>query len=581
MQKNRAVLDDGKWKVSLSPSVSALFKRLFDGVDKVGQELELSDTPANAKNLLWFAERHPIDFSPMMHVLAQASLQDDREEAVLRILSSDYVPTDARLALALRDYQARVPDLTMANGALLLGDECGLGKTASCIGVFARPQALPAVVVTLTALPTQWKREVARFAPELRTHVVKTSKPYPLDQARGKRIPLPDVLVMSYSKLTTRTGGRSWAEVLADEKLCRTIIFDEGQELRNSESERYKAAKYLRDSATYCVVATATPVYNHGGEIHNVVNIVQPGALGNRREFLREWCGKDASGDEGESGGNREMRKIRVKDPVALGTHLREAGVMLRRTREEVGRELPPLQRIFHPIETDGLEIPADVNVEALCRTVLQKGGDGAAKMRAGGELDWRLRQATGLAKAPEVAGLVRLLIESGEKVVLYGWHRGVYDVWAKMFGNEDQGDLKPAWYTGEESARQKDEARRRFAEDETDIIVVSLRAGAGLDGLQFKSKIVVFGEFDWSPMVHHQNEARIFRDGQRFPVSAYYAYTDEGSDPVVMDTLNLKLEQSEGIRNLTAEVAKLRGTDPKNIQRLAEWYLRKIGKLP
>ncbi len=574
---NRAVLSDGKWKVSLGPSVGALFKRLFDGVDKVGHELELSDTPANAKNLLWFAERHPILFSPQMHVLAQASVQEEREEAVQRILSSEYTPSNARLALPLRDYQARAVDLTLANGAILLGDDVGIGKTASCIGVLARPEALPAVVVTLTALPIQWRREIARFAPELRSHVVKTSKPYPLDYARGKRVPLPDVVVMSYSKLTTRTGGRSWAEVLADENLCRTLVFDEGQELRNSESERYKAAKYLRTSATYCVLATATPVYNHGGEIHNVVDIVQPGALGDRKEFLREWCGKDP-GEEGSTSG--EMRKIRVKDPVALGAHLRDTGVMLRRTRAEVGRELPPLQRIFHPIETDGLEIPENVNIEALCRTVLRAGASGAEKMKAAGELDWRLRQATGLAKAPEVASLVRLLIESGEKVVLYGWHRSVYDMWAEMFGNKDQGDLKPAWYTGSESVTQKDEARRRFVENETDLIILSLRSGAGLDGLQFKTKIVVFGEFDWSPGVMEQNEGRVFRDGQKYPVSAYYAYTDEGSDPVLMDVLNLKTEQSEGIRNLTSDVVKLQGVDPNNIRRLAEAYLRKLGKL-
>jgi hypothetical protein len=40
------------------------------------------------------------------------------------------------------------------------------------------------------------------------------------------------------------------------------------------------------------------------------------------------------------------------------------------------------------------------------------------------------LRQATGIAKAPFVADFVRLLVESGEKVLLYGWHREVYSIW-------------------------------------------------------------------------------------------------------------------------------------------------------
>lgn len=581
MMANTAVLHGSKWRVSLSPAHSAFFKRLFDGVDKVGQELELSDTPANAKNLLWFSERYPIEFNPPLWVLAQANVQDEREAAVRRILSGEYVPSDPKLAVELRNYQRRGVDLALTNGALLLADAVGLGKTATCIGVLARPSALPAVVVTLTALPLQWKREINRFAPELRAHIIKTAKPYPLDRDRmGNRIPFPDVVVMSYSKLTTRTAGvRSWAERLADEGLAKCVVFDEGQELRNSESERYKAAKYLRDSATYAVLASATPIYNHGGEIHNVVNIVQPGALGDRKEFLREWCGREVGSDAPADSG--EMRKIRVKDPVALGSHLRDIGVFLRRTREEVGRQLPPLQRTFHQVETDGLEIPDDVNLEALCRTVLREGENPMKKMKAGGELDWRLRQATGQAKAPEVAAFVRLLIEGGEKVVLYAWHRSVYDVYKALFTSEEQGNLKPAFYTGEESASQKDESRRRFVEDETDLIILSLRAGAGLDGLQFKTKVVVFGELDWSNGVHEQCEGRVFRDGQKDPVSVYYLITNEGSDPVVLDTLNLKAEQSEGIHNLSASAAKLTaGTDPNHIRKLAESYLRMKGKL-
>ena len=35
---------------------------------------------------------------------------------------------------------------------------------------------------------------------------------------------------------------------------------------------------------------------------------------------------------------------------------------------------------------------------------------------------------------------------------------------------------------------------------DDTDILMISLRAGAGLDGLQYKSRIVVHGELDYSP---------------------------------------------------------------------------------
>jgi len=51
-------------------------------------------------------------------------------------------------------------------------------------------------------------------------------------------------------------------------------------------------------------------------------------------------------------------------------------------------------------------------------------------KLRATEEFNIMMRQATGIAKAPYVAEFVRMLVESGESVMLYGWHRDVYNIW-------------------------------------------------------------------------------------------------------------------------------------------------------
>lgn len=592
---SRAVYEDGAWSIDLNPAVAARFKRVFDGVAKFGTKVRLSDSPKNAKDLLWFADRHPIEFDPHIRVVAQAAIEDEREDAVQRILDVDYEPSNTDLAITLRDYQLRSVDLCLANGALLLGDSVGVGKSAQAIGLFARASALPAVVVTLTSLPIQWEREVNRFAPELRTHIVKTSKPYPLNKSRtGKALPYPDVLILSYSKLTTRTGDRSWAEVIAGANLCRTLIFDECQMLRNNDSDRYRAAKVLRESATYVEGLSATPIYNHGGEIHNVVEIIQPGTLGSKIEFQREWCGRGEETEESiERKGTGDMRKVRVADPVALGMHLRDVGVYLVRTRADVGRELPGIQRSFHYVQTDDTLKKMENEVERLCRTLLYTGSRDE-KFKAAGELDWRLRRATGLAKVGEVASFTRLLVAEGQKVLLYGWHHEFYDELRRMFADPEAGDLKPAFYTGKESPQRKDLERARFmgGEDlkraqkydhtltETDVLIMSLRAGAGLDGLQKVCSNVVFGELDWSPGVHLQSEGRVFRDGQPLPVLAYYLVSDEGSDPVVLDVLNMKTEQSEGIVNMTTDVAKLQGASPDHMRKLAEGYLRRRGKL-
>jgi SNF2 family DNA or RNA helicase len=209
-----------------------------------------------------------------------------------------------------------------------------------------------------------------------------------------------------------------------------------------------------------------------------------------------------------------------------------------------------------------------------LARIILTQGGlERTAKLRAAEELSWRLRQATGIAKASFVAEFVRLLVESGEQVVLYGWHRAVYDVWAERLK-----DLNPVLYTGEESPTQKEASKEAFVSGKSKVLIISLRAGAGLDGLQHCCRTVVFGELDWSPGVHEQCVGRVARDGQKDPVFAYYLVADHGSDPVVADVLQLKKNQIDGLRDPTAALLEDSNGAEGHIKRLAEAFLQRTG---
>src|SRR3546814_3141016 len=45
-------------------------------------------------------------------------------------------------------------------------------------------------------------------------------------------------------------------------------------------------------------------------------------------------------------------------------------------------------------------------------------------------QLDIKMRQITGVAKARPVAAYVDMLLREHERVLLTGWHRDVYDIW-------------------------------------------------------------------------------------------------------------------------------------------------------
>lgn len=554
-----AELRDGSWYVDAEPHVAMRLKRMFGRLSRQSQGvLVLKATDEVCRDLEWFCHRFPLDVKQREQLEARASKHRDDCAAFEQLIAGSVQAQAFELAVPAREYQKVAASAWLLSRGMLLADDVGVGKTASAICGLTDPRTRPALVVTLTHLPTQWEREIKRFAPKLRTHVLKKGTPYDVRfGARGGRQKsliepeFPDVLITNYHKLA------GWADALAG--VVRSVIFDEVQELRRTgdpgkPSQRYLAAQKIAAQCELRLGLSATPIYNYGDEFYNVLSILRPDALGSKSEFGTEWC----SGE-------------RIKDPKAFGSYLRETGIMLRRTRSDVGRELPALQRVEHLCETDEDKLKdAQTAASELARIILSRDAEWHAKGEATRELDWRLRQATGLAKAPYVATFVRMLVESGEKVVLYGWHRAVYDVWAEQLK-----DLRPAFFTGEESPAQKERSRKAFIEGGSQVLIMSLRAGAGLDGLQHACRTVVFGELDWSPGVHEQAIGRVYRDGQKDPVVAYFLVADEGSDPVVSEIVGLKRTQIEGVRDPSAPlVTQLEASISDGVRKLAEKYL-------
>lgn len=549
-----AKLKSGVWHLDLVPHVALRAKRLFKRSDRgTAGRLKLSHTPEVAADLEWFASRYPIDFDPpeALHQSAAA-----HRETILRLedyMRGDYVPRDFAMKFPPRTYQAREASIVLDQGYLLSADEVGLGKTVTGIAVLSDPRALPAVVVCPTHLPRQWAEEIRRFLPEARIHVCKKVTPYPIETGL---FGLPDVVVVTYSKLA------GWSTVLS--KFAKTVIFDEIQALRSgSGTQRYSGAEELAGACAYRLGLSATPIYNYGGEIYNVFEILKPGILGTWPEFLVEWCAQ--AGSNG----------YKIRDPKAFGTWAREQFAMVRHTRADVGRELPDVLKISQVVETDPEPLTAIEDRSAeLARVILGTGESRRGqKMEAAEELSNTLRQATGIAKAPYVAEFVRMLVENGEKVVVCGWHRKVYEIWQAKLR-----DLSVVLYTGSETATQKDESKRAFVKGDANVLLLSLRSGEGLNDLQLASSCIVFGELDWSPGVHEQAIGRLQRDGQKNKVVAYYLVAEEGSDPTVSEVLGMKRAQVDGIRDPYGSLIESLDTSGDRVRELAESYLKRKG---
>ena len=550
------------WEIECEPHVSIRLKRWFPKIDSThyGKKHRLKATAENCLDLQVFLKRYPMDVRPSEHFLEERAAEHvERMSLVDRFLRGEGNDKKFDLKLMPREYQGLAANMWLTTGGLLLADDVGLGKTCVAFCGFIDPKLRPALVVTLSHLPFQWASELTKFT-DLKCHILKKGTPYDILDKQGR---LPDVIIANYHKLT------GWATTL--EGVVKSVTFDECQELRHAGTQKYEAAKLISDSVEYRLGLSATPIYNYGGEIWNVCNVISPDSLGTWDEFRREWC--DFKGQH-----------YVIPDPAAFGVYAREVGVMLRRTRKEVKRELPGVIRVPQWIQSDP-EAFKKLKGQAieLAKLILKQGQDHKGqKMQAAGEFDMKMRQMTGIAKAPYVADFVRFLVEENSTpVVLYGWHRDVYEIWLeRLRGNPGRGiaNLNPVMYTGSESPTQKEWSKQEFLSGRSKVMLISLRAGAGMDGLQEVCHVDVFGELDWSSGVHEQCEGRLHRDGQDEPVTSYYLLADEGSDPVMSDVLGIKQQQLDGIRDPNQALVTLVQTDPDHIKRLATKYLTDHG---
>lgn len=543
--------EKGRWVIrKLIPHVALRLKQLFPKIPiSRSGPFYLHDQLDVAADLVWFCCRYPLEMSDKQsNYLNERADHFYQEQAKAEaILLPDYQPTNRtglKEGQVFRSYQLKALDMIAQVKSLLLIDDIGLGKTYEALGIALLPDALPLVIVVEPHLQVQWVTKARSFI-ESRIHQVKSNIPYSLPPA--------DIYIFKYTQLAP------WVDVLT-QGWVKAIAFDEVQQLRTGvDSAKGEAAQSICLKVPLRVGLTATPIYNYGLEAWSIANIIRPGLLGTREEFLREWC-RDSFKSKGV-----------VKDPDSLGAYLQEALLVLRRKKSDVGQEAK--QRSPH-VEwvTPNTNAVSDTALLAQQLAIKTLTADFTESGQAAREFDLKMREMTGIAKASQVAAFARMFVETGTPVILFGYHHEVYRIWEKELA-----DLNPLFFTGKQTQSQKEKNKVAFLEGKSNILIMSLRSGAGTDGLQYRCSTVIIGEFDWSPKIHEQCIGRVDRDGQKNEVFTFYVATNFGSDPEIIDTIGLKESQSRGIIDPSSETENYQA-DVDRIKKLAEQYLQAQG---
>ena len=458
-----------------------------------------------------------------MPTAAHAALDTDEAsietaKAVLRrFVAMVTLTQDLRIAgvrATLRPYQllgvAWLRALSSAGGGVL-ADEMGRGKTLQAISLLAvRAAEGPHLVVCPTSVIENWRRELARFAPDLGVTVHHgANRSLPTDLGVGS------VILTSYSVLRSDVDALAAAD-------WNVVVFDEAQQIKNPNSLGARAGARL--PARLKVAMTGTPVENRLEELWSLLHVTNPGVLGTRARFRQRFATPIESG---------RSTSAAARLSAVIGPYV------LRRTKAEVATDLPPKQystivctltdeqtRLYRDaVEAAfssglGSGIARRGNVLALLTTLKQVCNHPAQLERDGDGLSGRS------GKFDRATEMLAEIVEDGDRALVFTQYRTMGELLSSHLTAQLGVDTVPFLHGGLSVARRAELVETfQSAPDASPVLILSLRAaGFGLN-LTRASHVVHYDRW-WNPAVEDQATDRVHRIGQRRTVNVHTLVT-------------------------------------------------------
>ncbi len=446
----------------------------------------------------------------------------------------DYEPSE-NLKAALRPYQLAgvkwlIGHCQQGLGACL-ADDMGLGKTLQTIAtlLWAKENAvaheaqgadsmsgqldifsahrlelrpLNALIILPASLIFNWQRELAHFAPSLFVY----AHVGPNRQKHLSTLNTHDVVLTTYHTARQDLG-------LLEKVAWKFIVLDESQQIKNRESDISKVVRGLQGQ--HKISLSGTPIENSLADLWTQMEFINPSTLGTYPSFREQFQTPiERQGDE--------RAKARLFSRVQP--------FFLRRTKEEVAPDLPPLStQVFYCEMAEAQRKRYEAVKSAVRNEILALFDDPKTRFQALQALI-RLRQlachpilADGTyegvsGKTEDVLAQWDLVRRSGHKVLFFS----AFEQHLQLFKRALEAEKAPfAWLSGDTPMPERARAVERFQTDST-VQAFLMTLGAGGVGLNLTAADYVF-ILDpwWNPAKEDQAIARAHRIGQARPVSA------------------------------------------------------------
>ena len=380
------------------------------------------------------------------------------------------------------------------------------------------PRPRTSLIVAPLSVVFNWEKECSRFAPDLKllTH-------HGLERKRGAEHFDDFDLV-----LTTYATMRNDIEVLKDH-VFNYVILDESQNIKNPVSQTAKAACILQ--SRHRLVLTGTPVENNTLELWSQFAFLNPGMLGSLNSFRALFA--------------MPIEKYGDEESAALLKKM-ISPFLLRRTKEEVARELPEKsEQVFYcPMPASQKRLYEQVRDQ--CRAELMN------LISTSGMNDARFKVLQGLTRLRQIAchpallpngkshesgkfeallELLREIVAEGHKVLVFSQFVSMLKIVANALRHEG---LFFETLTG--ATRNREECVRRFQEDASvKVFLISLKAGGLGLNLTAADYVILYDPW-WNPAAERQATDRAHRIGQDKKVFVYKMITQGSVEEKILE---------------------------------------------
>jgi SNF2 family DNA or RNA helicase len=399
----------------------------------------------------------------------------------------------------------------------ILADDMGLGKTLQTLTVLDKEKikGCPSLIICPKTLLYNWKEEAEKFFPSLRVLIY--------DGTPKERFPLQekvwsyDLVIVSYP--TLKQDGEFFSNTKAR---FNYAVIDEAQFIKNHATKNAQIVKKI--NADYRLALTGTPFENSVSEIWSIYDFLMPGFLGNYERFAKHFHKPIM-----EAGDRQVLEHLRRKiEPF-----------MLRRTKSEVLKELPPkieqlsqchlseaqnilYQQILIKVRSDVFETvnqkgfkKAQIHILAGLTKLRQACNHPALLIK---DKDFRKYES---AKLDMCLELIEEAIKSQHKVLIFSQFTQMLDIVSSVLKEKNISHL---YLSGKTKNRQ--ELTHKFNNDSSiPIFLISLKAGGTGLNLTSADTVIIFDPW-WNPSVENQAIDRTHRIGQAKVVNVYRLLT-------------------------------------------------------